>query len=279
MAYQTISTFLHDSDADMCALEWAMALCRRMNAHLHIVAAGVDMTNPGGYYAGVQAFAVQHNLELAREKADALESAIETRMGREVISWDLETVTLMASGIEHFLADQMRYCDLIVLPRPYAKGYGAIDITALESCLFATDIPVLVVSPELSVELPFRRILVAWNDTSEALKAIRSAIPLLVTADTVELTMIGPDVRRSERSDPGGRLAQFLARHGAKVTVSVLPGQTGSVAESLSRHAIETGCEMFVMGAYGHSRLQEAILGGATRDMLESENLPILMAH
>ena len=93
------------------------------------------------------------------------------------------------------------------------------------------------------------------------------------------MTVVDPPSRGPERSDPGGLLCQFLVRHGVKAQVSVLAKTMPKISDVLARHALEQGCDMMVMGAYGHSRLREAVLGGATRAVLESSAIPVLMAH
>ena len=85
--------------------------------------------------------------------------------------------------------------------------------------------------------------------------------------------------RGPERSDPGGVLCQYLVRHGVKAQVSVLAKTLPKISDVLARHALEEGCDMMVMGAYGHSRLREAVLGGTTRAVLEAMKIPVLMAH
>jgi len=95
----------------------------------------------------------------------------------------------------------------------------------------------------------------------------------------VDITVIDPPSHGPERSDPGGQLGQWLARHGVRTEVTVLAKTLPTAADVLQRHVEETATDMVVMGAYGHSRLREAILGGATRQMLETAKVPVLMAH
>jgi nucleotide-binding universal stress UspA family protein len=91
--------------------------------------------------------------------------------------------------------------------------------------------------------------------------------------------MIDPPTHSPERSDPGGAVCLMLARHGVKAEVSILSRTLPRVSEILTRFATEHGANLIVMGAYGHSRFRESLLGGATRDMLEGTSLPLLMAH
>jgi nucleotide-binding universal stress UspA family protein len=124
-----------------------------------------------------------------------------------------------------------------------------------------------------------RRIVVAWNQSREAMAAVRRALPFLQRADLVSITVIDPPPHGAERSDPGGLLCQMLVRHGVKAEVSVLARTLPRVSDVLARHVRDIDADMVVMGAYGHSRFREAILGGATRNMLEQAEVPVFMAH
>ena len=97
--------------------------------------------------------------------------------------------------------------------------------------------------------------------------------------EAVEIAAIDPSPHGPERSDPGGALCQWLTRHGARAEIAVLARTLPRISEILNRRATETGASLIVMGAYGHSRFREAILGGATRGMLEQAAVPVLMAR
>ena len=123
------------------------------------------------------------------------------------------------------------------------------------------------------------RVIVAWNGSSEALSAVRAALPALIAAESVNIVVIDPPQHGPDRSDPGGALAQMLVRHGVNTEISILAKTMPRVSDLLLRHARDMDADMLVMGAYGHSRFREAILGGATRNMLENAKIPVLMAH
>ena len=109
--------------------------------------------------------------------------------------------------------------------------------------------------------------------------ATRRALPLLKQADAVIITVIDPPAHGPERSDPGGLLCQMLVRHGVKAEVSVLAKSLPRVSDVLARQVRDLDADLLVMGAYGHSRVREAILGGATRNMLEQAEVPVFLAH
>jgi len=121
--------------------------------------------------------------------------------------------------------------------------------------------------------------MIGWNESPEALIAVRAALPLLKQADVAHVVVIDPPTHGPNRSDPGGQLSQYLARHDVRVEIDVLSKTLPRVSDVMMRHAADMGADMVVMGAYGHSRFREAVFGGATRYMLEQAKLPVFMAH
>ena len=154
---------------------------------------------------------------------------------------------------------------------PTQKGQSGRAGTAHLFCL-------LHVRDEVQNAQP-KTVMVAWNESVEALTAIRKALPFLIKAELVRVVVIDPPQHGPERSDPGGMLCQMLARHGVTCEIDVLSRSLSRVSDILNRYAVDTNSDMMVMGAYGHSRFREAILGGATRNMLEQAMIPVFMAH
>ena len=279
MPLTSIATLMHHPEADLAPLEMAIALARRAGAHLHVLCAGIDDTEPGFYYAGAQAVAVQQNLAEARSQGHAVEDIARQRLAAEDILWDVQTVTVMPGGIEPFLADTLRYYDLVVLPTPYQGRKDRIDAIAFESCLFGADTAVMVVPDGYEPEAGFDRIVVGWDGGNQALAAVRAAEPLIKTADLTQVVIVDPPIHAADRSDPGGKLAAYLSRIGAKADLYVVARTQPSVGAQILSRATEQAAGLIVMGAYNHSRMREAILGGTTRDMLRLTTIPLLMAH
>ncbi len=167
-----------------------------------------------------------------------------------------------------------RVSDLIVLPRPS----GDIDVgvrLSLEAALMETGRPLLMV-PEKAPTKIGNHIAIAWNGSTEAARAVGEARPFIETARKVTvLTAAEKDLDGD--FDPDG-LGRFLAWHGVKApVVKVRP--RGDVGKALLSAAGKAGADLLVMGAYSHSRVREMILGGVTREVLTSADLPVLMAH
>lgn len=279
MAYKSILTVLTDADLKVSALEAAITMATRDEAHLDILCLGVDRTQTGYYYAGANAMIQQETLQRAQEDATAIETAAKARMAPEGIPWGCEPAVAQIAGVAHLVAQRAQFADLVVMPKPYGTDRGLEDEAAIEAAMFDGRAPLLVMPGDADANSIGQRIVIAWNQSPEALIAVRAALPMLKVAETVNITIIDPPRHGPDRSDPGGALSQMLSRHGVKAEISVLAKTMPRVADVLSRHVQDIEADMVVMGAYGHSRFREAILGGATRNMLENTAVPVLMAH
>lgn len=173
-----------------------------------------------------------------------------------------------------------RYADLVVIGQRAAG-----DVTSRVSPDFQAYVllncarPVLVLPAAGPTGDIGKRVTVAWNGSAQAVRAITSALALLRDAAQVHLVVLrepgGPDVHGEE---PGADMALYLARHGVKVEVSVIAA-AHDAGEALLSFAADNGSDLIVMGAFGHSRLREFVLGGVTRTALRSAPIPLWMAH
>ena len=278
MAYKSLMMVLTGPQSLEATLAAGIELARREDAHLEVLSLGIDRTQAGYYYAGAAIVLQQEMMDRAEEEARALDAKVQDRLGKEDIRWSSEAAVAQLGALNGLIAVRARFNDLVILPKPFGPGRGQEDEAIVEAALFEGQTPVLVV-PESGLGPCGKRIVVAWNQSSEALAAVRLALPLLTKADLVDISVIDPPKHGPERSDPGGPLSQMLARHGVRAEVSVLARTLPKVSEILVRHARDLNADMIVMGAYGNSRFREAILGGATRGMLEQADVPVFMAH
>jgi nucleotide-binding universal stress UspA family protein len=124
------------------------------------------------------------------------------------------------------------------------------------------------------------RVLVAWDGGREAARAVNDALPILERATAVKALLINPsDASNGHRREPGADIALHLARHGVKVTAARTVARDISVADAILAEISDYGADLLVMGAYGHSRAREFMLGGVTRQMLTTMPVPVLMSH
>ncbi len=279
MAYKTLLTFVTHETMMATALDAATAVARREDAHLEVCCLGVDHTQVGYFYAGAPAMVYQETLDQAREAADALGAAARAHLEKTDIRWSLDNTVVQMGGLPSLVAVRARFADLVVQPKPYGDARGLEDEAVVEAAMFEGKAPVLIV-PDSGIAEPFgKRIVAAWNQSNEAMTAIRRALPLLRAADDVNIAVIDPPQHGPEQSDPGALLSTMLSRHDVHAEVSVLAKTMPRTSDVLQRHVRDQDADMLVMGAYSHSRFREAILGGTTRHTLEMTGVPVFMAH
>lgn len=279
VAYKSLLTVVTQLDGMDTTLAAAVRLASSYDAHLEVLCLATEQTAIGYDYMGANGALIQQMIDAAREKAAALEAAARAHLAAQDIRWSVESSSVPAGGLTETVAEYARFSDLVVQPKPYAKTDSTEIEAAIEAALFDARVPVLVLPDGKISDLPGKRIVVAWNQSNEAMAAIRAAMPLLKSAELVTVMIVDPAKLRGERSDPGGALSQMLSRHGVKAEVTVLAKTLPRFCDMLNRHARDRSADMVVMGAYGHSRLRESILGGATRGMLEQAEIPVFMAH
>jgi nucleotide-binding universal stress UspA family protein len=277
MAYKIIATILTDTDQSTEGLDASISLADRMGAHLDIYVVTISHTETSTYTMGAEALMIAAQTHDAMAERDKIDAWLKDRMHEEMIRWSSQSATVQGPALTDYLAQKLRFSDLVVLPRPYQDNPEAAAL--VEACLFAAERPVLMIPKGCKAPDAGGHVLMGWNDGAEALAAARAALPLLKQADVADICIIDPPVHAADRSDPGGAMAQYLMRHGTRSEVAVLAKTEMHVGNILLRRAKEVGAQLIVSGAYGHSRLREAVFGGATRDLLEAADLPILMSR
>jgi nucleotide-binding universal stress UspA family protein len=179
-----------------------------------------------------------------------------------------------------YAADQFgaiaRDHDLSIVPQAQPDGDVA-ETLVIEAALFGSGRPVLVVPYVQSSGLKLDRVMLCWDGSRNAARAVADAMPLLRRAGMVEVVTIETRERRNEVA--GAKIAEHLARHGLKVELKPIVSPDAEVADTILSHAADVSADMIVMGGYGHSRLRELVLGGATNGILRSMTVPTLMAH
>lgn len=140
--------------------------------------------------------------------------------------------------------------------------------------------PVMLLPPEVSTPFACNHIMIAWDMSREAAWAVKAALPFLIKADRVEILTLTPlTLPFFEAHNHHEQLLAYLQQHGIQAESHLIDKQKLSVAEALVFHSTDRSIDLIVMGAYGHSRLREVILGGTSKDMLKNPPLSLLMCH
>lgn len=279
MAYKTLFSVVTDTALADPVLDQAAAMAKAWDAHLEVLCMGLDRTQVGFYYAGGNAMILQETITRAQEEAREVEAYVSKKLAKTDIRWSVDSGVAQLADMGRHIAQRARFTDLAILPKPYGDKRGAELEPIVEAAMFDGGIPVLIMPENKPMPPIINRIVLGWNEGDEALAAARAALPLLMQASSVRIVVIDPPTHGPSRSDPGGQLSQFLARHGVFCEIDLLSKTLPRVSDVLIRHATDANADLIVMGAYGHSRFREAILGGATREMLEHATLPVLLAH
>jgi len=169
--------------------------------------------------------------------------------------------------------------DLLVLGRTPDLAWSSSSAIG-DIMLGCGGVPCLVV-PEMRVKPPvLNRIAIAWNGSAEALRAVHAALPMLIRAwKVVILNRGGNQASLMDQWMPGFDLASYLQRHGVIAESHALADRGEGIGTDLLQAAGAFQTDLLVMGGYGHTRLRERILGGATREVLEKTTIPVLMRH
>jgi nucleotide-binding universal stress UspA family protein len=166
-----------------------------------------------------------------------------------------------------------RLADVIVLARP-KQGGDVESVAGFDAALFDSGRPVVLVPAEPVAALG-DSVAIAWNRSREAARAVAAALPVLRQAGRVFVLT----ARESDDTPEPSELARYLGGHGIEVKTWAFTPDTGPIGDALVEEARKAGADLLVMGAYGHSRLRETVLGGATRDVLRHGVLPVMLAH
>ena len=288
MTIRAILVPVDGAPGSQAALDTALELGRRFQAYVELLQVEANLvTGLAGLGEGISGPTASLVIEGAEAAAEARREAARHFAAARCGAKGLELAEAgsgpevgHAAAWRHVVgraseevARRGRLFDLIVLGRPDAEAAG-IASAVFEVALFDTRRPVLVVPPA-PAEAPGRKVAVAWNGSAEAAAAVGGALPFLMQAEEVMVVAIGDG---EDAAGPEG-LVRYLACHGVRAAVRhVAPGSAAAGVQILEA-AEALGADLLIMGAYGHSRLRELVLGGATRDILGSATLPVLMAH
>jgi nucleotide-binding universal stress UspA family protein len=178
------------------------------------------------------------------------------------------------------LTQQARYADVCIVGQDdLSDGSSGYDLG--EKLLFQSGRPVLFIPATGQFDRLGRSILVAWDSSQTASRAVDAALPLLERADGVAVVAINPSEREAKQNAPAAEhLVEQLKQHGARaVAVSIEGVATADIAATLQSKGLELRADLIVAGAYGHPRLREMLLGGVTRNLLASMRLPLMLSH
>ena len=258
-------------------LDLAVALARQHRAHLtalHVIDVALPVMAMGDGGGAVIAELMEQMRQTALKAGAQLQAAFQEAIRREGIMGEWRQVEGSAAEL---VALHGCYADLLVLGQDDPESDHA---GLLEAVLFDSGRPVLAIPFAGTFPQIGRRVLVGWNASREASRAVHDALPLLAKAESACVFLANPKRGLGAHGEePGADIARHLARHGLKVEVAKAVADDVADSALLLNHASDMGADLLVMGAYGHSRLREFILGGVTRSLLREMTVPVLLSH
>jgi nucleotide-binding universal stress UspA family protein len=259
-------------------IDGAVSLALAHAAHLDAVSVGYETANVGlavdGSAAVAAVFEIERERALARAKA-AL-AVFETEASSAGISYGLQALTDLPVNAVATVGASARLYDLTIALQP-EPDRDTFDNTMPQEILFQSGGPVLFIPYKHKGAFEPRRIGVAWDGSRFAARAVRDAALFLTRAHAI--TIISINEAQEAANASAATLAAHLARHGLTAQIERGSADRADIQPTILSIAADKGLDLIVMGGYGHSRLQERILGGVTRGMLQSMTVPTLMSH
>lgn len=202
--------------------------------------------------------------------------AIEALLAHENVSADVRPLFSAVADIKQGIAQASRACD-VALFAPDLRENETVFKEMLHSVLFHSPTAAVVNgTPEMAHD----RVLLSWNDSLASARAAHLALPYMKGASSVHIACFDvPATAAGGNIEPGREAAAWLSHHGCEVTLTQLPSGGREIGACILDHAGEIGADLVVAGAYGHSRLRQAVFGGTSRTLIEQSVMPVLMAH
>ncbi len=276
MTFKTILAVIGARDA-ATDVDKAIDLAREHDAHLSVLVVGAALQPVMADYPVAAAWLDQRQKDID-DLLDVHHDA-EHRCRKNGISFDIDSMFDDRFILESNIGARAMYADLVLLGNG-VRGDKGLRKSVMAGAAFNAGTPLLLLPQTGGASLTPKTVLLAWNSRPEAARAAKAALNMLVAAAVVHVVLVDPDSSYfGNGGEPGADIAAFLARHGVRVMVEQVTSSGRDVEAVLTQHGREIGCDMIVMGAYGHSRLRESIFGGVTASILDACPLPVFLAR
>ena len=280
MNWKDILVIVSEAEADQPALVLGEALSQQFDAHLAAAFLTPLPDEPLAYEPTVVAGVWAELLGRARQEAEAERKRVEARLKQFDHDYELRSAEALSRDLGRVAAVHARYADVAIMTRPSEGAGQELREEIIEGVLFHSGRPALVAPPNWKGGKLGKRVVIAWDASREATRALSEAHALMNDAEQVTVVTVDAKPKMFGHGDqPGANIAAHLSRRGLNADVRNVDSMGRSASMAILEEANTLGADLVVMGGYAHSRLREMVFGGATRELLRATNLPLLMAH
>jgi nucleotide-binding universal stress UspA family protein len=261
------------------AIDGSISLAMSCGAHLDAIAIGFERVNSVPFVAeggAAVASIMELEYERAMERAQAALAVFEVEAKGAEISYNTHVLAGTFGEVVAMAGATARLYDLTVISQG-EPDRGGFDSQLAQELLLQTGGPLLMFPYTFHGAFKAARIGICWDGSRLSARALRDSMPLLAQADT--LTAITLNISEVPAEASPIHLAKHMARRGLPVRTISLNADRGEVQSSILSVAADESLDLLVMGGYGHSRMQETVFGGVTREMFRSMTVPVLMSH
>lgn len=281
MSWKDVLVIVSEAEVDEPALALGEALAAQCSdCHLSAAFLTPLPDEPLAYEPTVVAGVWAELLGRARQEAETERKRVETRLARANRPVEFRTAEALSRDLGRVAAVHTRYADVAVMTRPSDGPGGELREEIIEGVLFHSGRPALIAPPGWSGSSVGKRVVVAWDASREATRALSEADDVLEFAEAVTvLTVDAKPKMFGHGEEPGANIAAHLKRRGLPADVRNVDSMGRSASLAILEEATALNADLVVMGGYAHSRLRELVFGGATRELLRTATVPLLMAH
>jgi len=277
MPIKDILTVL-DLAGDQPAAKYALEFGRNHDAHVTGLAVSFEPVVPAFAAAPMPVDYLQAAHDQAIAAANEAKKQFDELARLAGVKCESRVAEILTGGPLENVLMHCRPTDLVVIGQTDPDKPEPMRELLIETVLFESGVPVLLVPYIGSTKFEPENVLVCWDGSSTATRAIHAALPVLERSDKITVLVIEKK-SNSANGQPGAEVANYLARHNMNVTIEVVTNPQAGIADTVLNYVSDNGNDLVVMGGYGHSRMREFLFGGATREVLEAMTVPVLMAH
>ena len=279
MSIKDIMVICDAGEANDYRVETALLYARVHQAHLtglHLVPYPIVPVYGGNFPEAIP-YISSEQLKQSENTANEIRDTFKKKAAEQEVPCDWKEI----DGVDvRYIIDNARYTDVVIVPQGYSK-YGEDNTQKINDYLSIHLGRPLIVTPDLKkvFNLP-KRVVIAWNESHEAARAVHDALPMLQYAEQIQVVSVAASVEQEKKyMIYDDDLRKHLSHHGINVEVRSLDPASKGTGKTILESALEYDADFIVMGAYGHTRLKEIVLGGATKYLLRHTTIPLFLSH